>query len=98
MKVSSSIINLSFIAKVAIICNAFYLFSLLVMNVQWIKLPDGVVNFFAVLGLEMAPGVNIAFFLAWALVKLSKSNNYVQNWKTILIILMLIIQIASLFF
>jgi len=98
MKVSSSIINLSFIAKVAIICNAFYLFSLLVMNVQWIKLPYGVVNFFAVLGLEMAPGVNIAFFLAWAWVKLTKSNNFVESWKTILIILMLSIEIGSLFF
>jgi len=98
MKVSSSIINLSFIAKVAIICNAFYLFSLLVMTVQWIKLPEGVVNFFAVLGLEMSPGVNIAFFLAWSWVKLTKSNNFDKNWKTIFIILMLSIQVGSLFF
>ncbi|MCX6212092.1 MAG: hypothetical protein NT104_05945 [Bacteroidetes bacterium] len=98
MKVPASIINLSFIAKVAIICNAFYLFSLLVMNVHWVKLPEGVINFFAVLGLEMAPGVNIAFFLAWAWVKLTKSNNFVENWKTILIILMLCIQIGAIFF
>jgi len=98
MKVPASIINLSFIAKVAIICNAFYLFSLLVMNVHWVKLPYEVINFFAVLGLEMAPGVNIAFLLAWALVKVSKSNNFVENWKTILIILMLTIQVGALFF
>ena len=97
MSKSVSNISLSFIAKVAIICNVFYLVSLLVMTVRWFKIPELISNFIAVLGLEMAPGVNIAFVLAWIWVKLAKKDNYVQNWKTILIVLMLSIQVGSLF-
>ena len=67
------------------------------MTVQWFKLPAAISNFIAVLGLEMAPGVNIAFVLAWIWVKLAKKHNYVENWKTIVIVLMLSIQIGSLF-
>jgi len=97
MSKSASNISLSFIAKVAIICNGFYLLSLMVMTVSWCKIPELISNFIAVLGLEMAPGVNIAFVLAWIWVKLAKKENYVENWKTILIVLMLSIQVGSLF-
>ena len=97
MSKSTSNISLSFIAKVAIICNIFYLLSLMVMMVQCFKIPEIASNFIAVLGLEMAPGVNIAFVLAWIWVKLAKKDNYVENWKTILIILMLSIQVGTLF-
>jgi hypothetical protein len=97
MSKSTSNISLSFIAKVAIICNVFYLLSLMVMMVEWFKIPEIASNFIAVLGLEMAPGVNIAFVLAWIWVKLAKKDNYVENWKTILIILLLSIQVGTLF-
>jgi hypothetical protein len=45
----------------------------------------------------MAPGVNIAFILAWIWVKFTKRENYVENWKTILIFLMFSIQLGSIF-
>ena len=97
MPKSTATISLSFIAKVAIICNVFYLFSLMIMTVQWLKIPNAVANFCAVLGLEMAPGVNIAFILAWIWVKFTKRENYVENWKTILIFLTFSIQLGSIF-
>jgi len=67
------------------------------MTLQWLKIPDGIANFSAVLGLEMAPGVNIAFILGWLWVKFTKRENFVENWKTILIILMFSIQLGSIF-
>lgn len=97
MSKNTATISLSFIAKVAIICNAFYLFTWLVMTVQSLKIPNVIANFCAVLGLEMAPGVNIAFILAWLWVKFTKRENYVENWKTILIFLLFSIQLGSIF-
>jgi len=85
----------AFMARLAIICNVFFVLSLMVMLVKWFKLPDFLANFIAVLGLEMAPVANICFAI-WLLgLKLTKQSIDIPKWQTILIVFMLMVQIAA---
>ncbi len=57
-------------------------------------MPDLLANFFAILGLEMSPVVNICFAIWWMGLKLKKREAEVPNWQTIWILFMLLIQIT----
>lgn len=82
-------------ARLAIICNVFFVLSLMVMLVKWFKLPDFLANFIAVLGLEMAPVANICLAI-WLLgLKLTKQSIDIPKWQTIFIVFMLMVQIAA---
>ena len=93
MKSSTS---LAFTAKLAIICNAFYLFTTAFLFLSWLKIPADVANFMAVLGLEMAPFVNLLFVI-WLIINLIRKKSIdLPNWQTIINILMLLLQIILL--
>ncbi len=93
MKSSTSF---AFTAKLAIICNAFYLFTTAFLFLSWLKIPADVANFMAVLGLEMAPFVNLLFVI-WLIIHLViKKTIDLPKWQTIINILMLLLQITLL--
>lgn len=93
MKSSTSF---AFTAKLAIICNAFYLFTTAFLFLSWLKIPADVANFMAVLGLEMAPFVNLLFVI-WLIINLIRKKSIdLPNWQTIINILMLLLQIILL--
>ena len=93
MKSSTSF---AFTAKLAIICNAFYLFTTAFLFLSWLKIPADIANFMAVLGLEMAPFVNLIFVI-WLIINLIRKKSIdLPNWQTIINILMLLLQIILL--
>jgi hypothetical protein len=93
MKTSTSF---AFTAKLAIICNAFYLFTTAFLFLSWLKIPADVANFMAVLGLEMAPFVNLLFVIWFIIHLIRKKSIDLPKWQTIINILMLLLQIILL--
>ena len=88
--------SFAFTAKLAIICNAFYLFTTAFLFLSWLKIPADIANFMAVLGLEMAPFVNLLFVI-WLVINLIRKKSIeLPNWQTIINILMLLLQITLL--
>ena len=88
--------SFAFISKLAIICNAFYLFTTAFLFLSWLKIPADVANFMAVLGLEMAPFVNLLFVIWFIIHLIRKKSIDLPKWQTIINILMLLLQITLL--
>ena len=88
--------SFAFISKLAIICNAFYLFTTAFLFFSWLKIPADIANFMAVLGLEMAPFVNLVFVIWFIINLLRKKELDLPNWQTIINFLMLLLQITLL--
>ncbi len=88
---------LAFISKVAIIANLFYLLSTLFLFFTWLKIPRDIAQFIAVLGLELAPFVNLLFALILLFRVLQKKTINLPNWQTIFNLAMLLLQIGLLF-
>ncbi len=88
--------SFAFISKLAIICNAFYLFTTAFLFLSWLKIPKDVANFMAVLGLEMAPFVNLVFVIWFIINLLIKKQIDLPKWQTIINFLMLLLQITLL--
>ncbi len=84
-------------ARLAIICNFFFVITAMQMFYKWFNLPDFLANFNAVLGLVMAPVANICFIIWLIGMKLTKSVVEIPQWQTILIVFMLVVQICSAF-
>ena len=88
--------SFAFVSKLAIICNAFYLFTSAFLFLSWLKIPADIANFMAVLGLEMAPFVNLVFVI-WFIIKLLINKQIdLPKWQTIINFLMLLLQITLL--
>jgi len=88
--------SFAFISKLAVICNAFYLFTTAFLFLSWLKIPKDVANFMAVLGLEMAPFVNLVFVIWFIINLLRKKQMDLPKWQTIINFLMLLLQITLL--
>lgn len=88
--------SFAFISKLAVICNAFYLFTTAFLFLSWLKIPKEVANFMAVLGLEMAPFVNLVFVIWFIINLLRKKQMDLPKWQTIINFLMLLLQITLL--
>lgn len=88
---------LAFISKVAIIANLFYLLSTLFLFLTWLKIPRDIAQFIAVLGLELAPFVNLLFALILLFRVLQKKTINLPTWQTIFNLAMLLLQIGLLF-
>jgi hypothetical protein len=88
--------SFAFISKLAIICNAFYLFTTAFLFLSWLKIPADIANFMAVLGLEMAPFVNLVFVIWFIINLLRKKQIDLPKWQTIINFLMLLLQITLL--
>ena len=88
--------SFAFISKLAVICNAFYLFTTAFLFLSWLKIPADIANFMAVLGLEMAPFVNLVFVIWFIINLLRKKQIDLPKWQTIINFLMLLLQITLL--
>ena len=88
--------SFTFVSKLAIICNAFYLFISAFLFLSWLKIPAYIANFIAVLGLEMAPFVNLVFVIWFIINLLFKKQIDLPKWQTIINFLMLLLQITLL--
>ena len=88
--------SFAFISKLAVICNAFYLLTTAFLFFSWLKIPAGMANFMAVLGLEMAPFVNLLFAIWFILNLIRKKQLDLPKWQTIINLLMLLLQIILL--
>ena len=86
-----------FLSRLAILCNASFLIALAVMYLSGFHLPNFLANFFAVLGLEMAPFLNFVLLGMLGYAWLKKNPIEIPRWQTITNILMLIVQLTSLF-
>jgi len=87
----------AFFARLAIICNSFYLLTTAFLFLSWLKIPKDIANFMAVLGLEMAPFVNLIFAIWLVVLLISKKTLQIPIWQTIVNLLMLLLQILLLF-
>jgi len=87
----------AFIGRLAVICNVFYLLTTAFLFFSWLKIPPYIANFMAVLGLEMAPFVNLVFVVTFVINIFSKKADIVPKWQTIFNLLMLFVQITLLF-
>ena len=88
---------LAFISKVAIIANLVYLLSTLFLFITWLKIPRDIAQFIAVMGLELAPFVNLFFALILLIRFLQKKAINLPSWQTIFNLGMLLLQIGLLF-
>ena len=88
---------LAFISKVAIIANLVYLVSTLFLFITWLKIPREIAQFIAVMGLELAPFVNLIFAFILLIQVLQKKVIILPQWQTIFNLSMLVVQIALLF-
>ena len=88
---------LAFFSKVAVIVNLGYLVSTLFLFITWMKIPRGIAQFIAVMGLELAPLINLVFALVLLIQVLQKKVINLPSWQTIFNLSMLLIQIGLLF-
>lgn len=88
---------LAFFSKVAVIVNLGYLLSTLFLFITWMKIPRDIAQFIAVMGLELAPLVNLVFALILLIQVLQKKVINLPSWQTIFNLIMLMVQIAILF-
>jgi len=90
-------VYLSFLSRLAVLCNICYVVTMAVMYIPGWHMPDFLANFFAVLGLEMAPFINILVVSLLVFAKFKKNQIMVPRWQTILNIGMLLVQLIFLF-
>jgi hypothetical protein len=88
---------LAFFFKVAVIVNLGYILSTLFLFITWLKIPRDIAQFIAVMGLELAPIVNLVFALILFIQALQKKVINLPYWQTIFNLSMLIVQIGLLF-
>jgi hypothetical protein len=87
---------LVFIGKLAMICNVFTIFSILMMLFKWFKFSQLIDGYIIELGFVMGPVANISFLL-WLLgMKWTKQQAFSPKWQTILIVFMLLVQFIAL--
>ena len=88
---------LAFFSKVAVIVNLGYLFSTLFLFITWMKIPRDIAQFISVMGLELAPFINLIFAFVLLIQLLQKKLINLPSWQTIFNLSMLLVQIALLF-
>ena len=88
---------LAFFSKVAVIVNLGYLFSTLFLFITWMKIPRDIAQFISVMGLELAPLINLIFAFVLLIQILQKKLINLPSWQTIFNLSMLLVQIALLF-
>jgi hypothetical protein len=88
---------LAFFSKVAVIANLGYIVSTLFLFITWLKIPRDIAQFIAVMGLELAPFINLVFAFILFIQVLQKKVINLPYWQTIFNLSMLIVQLGLLF-
>ena len=88
---------LPFLSKLSIICNFSYTCALLYMFFKWAHYPIPIASFFAIVGLEMAPFVNLIFVCYIIVILVKKNPINLPQWQIITNSIFFGFQIISLF-
>lgn len=87
-----------FMSRLAVLCNICYIIDMAIMYIPGWHMPKFLANFFGVLGLEMAPFVNIVLGVFYLIVLVKKITLDLLNWQTFFNMGMLLLQLITLFF
>lgn len=85
--------GLLFLARLALICNVFFLACLVFQRVPDPHLPQAVVGVMAILGIVLAFFINLAFIIAYLVNVLRKRQVPVAPWLVITNIVFFIAQV-----
>jgi hypothetical protein len=86
-----------FLSRLAVLCNICFLLDMAIMYIPGWHMPNFLANFFGVLGLEMAPFINIVLGVLLLVVFLKKIEVVLLKWQTFFNMGMLLIQLITLF-
>jgi hypothetical protein len=86
-----------FLSRLAVLCNICFLLDMAIMYIPGWHMPNFLANFFGVLGLEMAPFINIVLGVLLLVVFLKKTEVVLLKWQTFFNMGMLLIQLITLF-
>ncbi|MFM2440016.1 MAG: hypothetical protein RLZ16_1015 [Bacteroidota bacterium] len=89
--------RLAFMARLTVLYNGFYILTTAFLYFRRHEISNNLTNYITVLGLEIAPFVNM-LFVSWFLINLiAKKSNTIPKWQTIFNFSMLLVQAALLF-
>ncbi len=89
--------RLAFMARLTVLYNAFYLLTTAFLFLTRHEISDNSTKYITILGLEIAPFVNL-LFVSWFLFNLvAKKSNSIPKWQTIFNFSMLLVQAVLLF-
>ncbi len=86
-----------FLSRLAVLCNICFLIDMAIMYIPGWHMPNFLANFFGVLGLEMAPFVNLLLGILFLIVIFKKIDLDLRRWQTFFNLGMLLIQLITLF-
>jgi len=74
---------LSFISRLAILCNISFLLSLMVIFNPFFHTPEFLASFFGALGLQLAPFINFVFIVLYVILKAQGKIVNVPTWQIV---------------
>ena len=89
--------RLAFMARLTVLYNAFYILTTAFLYFRRHEISNNLTNYVTVLGLEIAPFVNMLFVIWFLFNFIAKKSNPVPKWQTIFNFSMLLVQAALLF-
>jgi hypothetical protein len=87
-----------FLSRLAVLCNICFLIDMAIMYIPGWHMPNFLANFFGVLGLEMAPFINIVLAILLLIVLFRKIEVDLLKWQTFFNMGMLLMQLITIFF
>jgi len=86
-----------FLSRLAVLCNICFMIDMAIMYIPGWTMPNFLANFFGVLGLEMAPFINLILGVLMIIVIVKKIEINLRKWQTFFNMGMLLIQLITLF-
>ena len=86
-----------FLSRLAVLCNICFMIDMAIMYIPGWTMPNCLANFFGVLGLEMAPFINLILGVLMIIVFIKKIEINLRKWQTFFNMGMLLIQLITLF-
>jgi hypothetical protein len=87
-----------FLSRLAVLCNICFLIDMAIMYIPGWHMPNFLANFFGVLGLEMAPFINIVLAILLLVILFKKIEVDLLKWQTFFNMGMLLMQLITIFF
>jgi hypothetical protein len=86
-----------FLSRLAVLCNICFLIDMAIMYIPGWHMPNFLANFFGVLGLEMAPFINMVLGILLLVVLFKKIEVDLLKWQTFFNMGMLFMQLITIF-
>ena len=89
---------LSFISRLAILCNISFLLSLMVIFNPFFHTPEFLASFFGALGLQLAPFINFVFIVLYLILKAQGKIVNVPTWQIVNNLIAFLLEILCFIF